>query len=59
MKTLEKAKRNKPELLDQITLEALEEGLKMADNDPRRWTPEQVRNDARIMTKEWRRKITE
>ena len=58
MPILDKAKNQEPEILDAETLAALEEGLKMADVDPRRWTPEQVRNDARSITKQWRKKIT-
>lgn len=53
-----KAKSQEPEVLDPITLAALEEGLKMAEADSRRWTPAQVREDARTMAKEWRQKIT-
>jgi hypothetical protein len=35
------------EVLDPVTLAALEDGLKMAAANPRRWTPEEVRHDAR------------
>jgi hypothetical protein len=35
------------EVLDSETRSALEEGLRMADADPRRWTPEEVTADAK------------
>jgi hypothetical protein len=61
MRVLEKDKVEalETEVLDAATLAALDDGLKMADKDPRRWTPEQVRADARAMAKEWRQKITQ
>ena len=46
------------EVLDAQTLAALEEGLRMAAANPQRWTPEQVRADAKKMAKEWRAKLT-
>jgi len=47
MPTLKDAKKRQPEVLDAASLAALEKGLEMAASDPRRWTPEQVRIDAR------------
>ena len=47
----------KPVALDPETRAALEEGLRMADQDPQRWTPEEGTADAQRMTKEWRKKI--
>ena len=44
--------------LDPETKFALEEGLRLADADPRRWTPAEVRADAKRMASEWREKIT-
>jgi hypothetical protein len=52
-------KEQAPEVLDAVTLAALDEGLRMAASDPRRWSPDQVREDARAMAKEWRKKITQ
>jgi hypothetical protein len=43
--------------LDPATKKALHEGLKMSSEYPRRWTPQQVREDARELAKEWREKI--
>ena len=37
------------EVLDAETRAALEEGLQMANTDPQRWTPEEVRADAKRM----------
>lgn len=46
-----------PAVLDAETLAALDEGLRVADEDPRRWTTEEVKADARRMTKEWRKNL--
>jgi hypothetical protein len=40
------------ETLDAKTRAALEEGLRLADADPKRWTPEQVRTDAQRAARE-------
>lgn len=48
---------NKPEQLDAETRAALDEGLRNAEANPKRWTPEQVREDAKKMAKEWRERI--
>lgn len=46
-----------PEVLDEETRVSLDEGLRLAEANPQRWTPEQVREDAKRMTKEWREKV--
>jgi hypothetical protein len=46
------------EALDEQTRLALEDGLKSADENPRRWTPEEVRADAQRIAKEWQKKIS-
>lgn len=46
-----------PAVLDAETLAALDEGLRVADEDPRRWTTEEVKADARRMTEEWRKNL--
>lgn len=55
----EKSKTEEVEHLDAATREALDEGQRMAEEDTRRWTPEQVRSDARAMAKEWRNTINQ
>ena len=45
------------EKLDAETKAALEEGLKAADSNPKRWTSEEVKADAKKMAKEWREKV--
>lgn len=47
----------KTEKLDARTEEAIAEGIRMADADTRRWTPEQVKADAKRATREWIEKI--
>lgn len=34
---------------------AVQEGIRMAEDDPRRWTSAEVREDAKRLSKEWRR----
>ena len=52
-----RAKTTKSYLLDAETRAALEEGLRLAKEDPRRWTPEEVRADAKKLAKEWQEKL--
>ncbi len=48
----------KSEVLTPEISSALEEGLRMADANQRRWTPEEVRADAKRLAKEWRERLT-
>ncbi len=43
--------------LDAADAKALKEGLEQADNDPRRWTPEEVAADAKAMAKSWQKNL--
>jgi hypothetical protein len=46
-----------PLVLDPETLAALDEGIAAAEQDHRRWTAEEVKADAKRMTREWRKNL--
>ena len=45
------------ERLDPATLAALDEGIRLAEEDSRRWTPEEARVEAKRLAEQWRKNL--